>query len=86
MASTDELKRAIDLAISGDWDAAHVVAQSDERDPLHRWLHAILHKMEGDDGNSRYWYRGSGHSHDEFAGPEDELKSLRAALDRAAKS
>jgi hypothetical protein len=86
MASSDELKHAVDLAISGDWDGAHAVAQTDERDPLHRWLHAVLHKIEGDGFNSRYWYRGSGHSYDDFAAPEDELRAIRDALPGNIKS
>ena len=51
MASKDDLKHAIDLALAGDWDGAHTVAQRDEADPLYCWLHACLHKMEGDAGN-----------------------------------
>ncbi len=81
MASTEDLKRAVACAIAGDWDGAHAIAQRDEQDPLHRWLHAVLHKIEGDDFNSRYWYRGSGHAYEDFASPEDELKAIRAALD-----
>lgn len=80
MASKDDLKRAVDLAICGDWDAAHAIAQTDERDPLHRWLHAVLHKIEGDNFNSRYWYRGSGHSYEEFASSEVELQAICDAL------
>jgi hypothetical protein len=81
MAAADDLKRAVDLALSGDWDGAHAVAQRDERNPLHRWLHAVLHKIEGDDANTRYWYHGSGHEPDAFASPTDELRAIRAALD-----
>jgi hypothetical protein len=80
MANTDDLRRAVDLAISGDWDGAHAIAQREEGDALHRWLHAVLHKIEGDDYNSRYWYRGSGHSYEEFASPEAELAAIRDAL------
>jgi len=80
MANAHELKRAVDLAISGDWDGAHAIAQSDERDPLHRWLHAVLHKIEGDGFNSRYWYRGSGHAYEDFASTDIELKAIRDAL------
>ena len=81
MATADEPKRAVDLAPSGDWDAAHAIAQRDERDPVHRWLHAVLHKIEGDDANSRYWYRGSGREPDAFASSQDELQAIRATLD-----
>lgn len=81
MASTEDLKRAVQLAIDGDWSSAHAIAQRDEQDPLHRWLHAVLHKIEGDDFNSRYWYRGSGHSFEDFASTEEELKAIRIALE-----
>lgn len=81
MAVSEDLKRAIELAIAGDWDGAHQIAQRDERDPMHRWLHAILHKIEGDEINSRYWYRGTGHSHEEFASPEAELQAIGEALE-----
>jgi hypothetical protein len=40
----------------GDWDAAHRVAQDVEsRDGA--WVHAYLHRKEGDIGNAGYWYR-----------------------------
>ncbi|WP_409559858.1 hypothetical protein [Hyphomicrobium sp. MC8b] len=81
MAVSADLKRAVDLAIAGDWDSAHQIAQRDERDPMHRWLHAILHKIEGDDFNSRYWYRGSGHSYEDFPSPEAELQAIAEALE-----
>jgi hypothetical protein len=40
----------------GDWDAAHDLAQSDEGG-AGDWVHAYLHRKEGDDGNAAYWYR-----------------------------
>jgi hypothetical protein len=40
----------------GDWDRAHNVAQDvDDRDGS--WVHAYLHRKEGDLGNAGYWYR-----------------------------
>jgi hypothetical protein len=40
----------------GDWDAAHRVAQEvDDADGA--WVHAYLHRKEGDEGNAAYWYR-----------------------------
>jgi len=43
----------------GDWDAAHVCAQEDEsRDGS--WVHAYLHRKEGDIGNAGYWYARAG--------------------------
>lgn len=43
----------------GDWDAAHTVAQ-DVSDPDGAWVHAYLHRKEGDLGNAAYWYRRAG--------------------------
>lgn len=40
----------------GDWGAAHRVAQ-DVADHTGAWVHAYLHRKEGDDGNAAYWYR-----------------------------
>ena len=40
----------------GDWDAAHQIAQ-DVPDPDGAWVHAYLHRKEGDAGNAAYWYR-----------------------------
>jgi len=40
----------------GDWNAAHEVAQ-DVPDPDGAWVHAYLHRKEGDAGNAAYWYR-----------------------------
>lgn len=43
----------------GDWDAAHKVAQ-DIDDEDGSWIHAYLHRKEGDPGNAAYWYRRAG--------------------------
>ena len=40
----------------GDWNAAHEVAQ-DVPDPDGAWVHAYLHRKEGDADNAAYWYR-----------------------------
>ena len=40
----------------GDWEMAHRIAQDvDSKDGA--WVHAYLHRKEGDPGNARYWYR-----------------------------
>jgi len=43
----------------GDWDAAHHVAQDIDTDEG-AWIHAYLHRREGDLGNAAYWYRRAG--------------------------
>jgi hypothetical protein len=43
----------------GQWDAAHTAAQAaGDRDG--DWVHAYLHRKEGDLGNAAYWYRRAG--------------------------
>ena len=46
-------------AAKGDWDAAHKIVQ-DEETPEAAWVHAYLHRVEGDLGNAGYWYRRAG--------------------------
>lgn len=58
--TTARLKAAVASARSGRWDDAHDIAQALEGEPMADWLHAVLHKIEGDDGNARYWYRRCG--------------------------
>ena len=43
----------------GDWDAAHCVAQ-DIADDDGSWVHAYLHRKEGDLSNAAYWSRRAG--------------------------
>ncbi|MFL5331927.1 MAG: hypothetical protein ACJ8H8_01835 [Geminicoccaceae bacterium] len=47
-------------AARGEWDAAHAIAQQHEGDPAYDWVHAHLHRVEGDLGNAGYWYRRAG--------------------------
>lgn len=43
----------------GDWQRAHRLVQQEE-DAAGAWVHAHLHRVEGDDGNAAYWYRRAG--------------------------
>ena len=43
-------------AAKGQWDEAHGIVQ-DEYDAGSAWVHAYLHRVEGDLGNAGYWYR-----------------------------
>ena len=51
--------RALWLDAGGDWDGAHDAAQADEGG-AGEWVHAYLHRKEGDAGNAAYWYRRAG--------------------------
>ena len=43
----------------GDWEKAHSIVQNDATE-LGCWAHGIVHMLEGDLGNARYWYRRAG--------------------------
>jgi hypothetical protein len=43
----------------GDWNKAHETAQ-EVGDPDGAWVHAYLHRKEGDAANAAYWYRRAG--------------------------
>ena len=46
-------------AAKGDWTKAHEIVQ-DEQGVDAAWVHAYLHRVEGDLGNAGYWYRQAG--------------------------
>lgn len=74
------LQEAVELALKGDWQAAHLIAQDHEGDEIANWIHAVVHRMEGDLGNARYWYRRCGRSLREEVSTQDELREIRATL------
>src|SRR5215469_11298590 len=43
----------------GNWERAHESAQQDEG-AAGSWVHAYLHRKEGDSSNAAYWYRRAG--------------------------
>ena len=43
----------------GDWDKAHEIANGVD-DKTGAWVHAYLHRKEGDLGNAGYWYQRAG--------------------------
>jgi hypothetical protein len=46
-------------AAKEEWDKAHAVVQGDGSDEA-AWVHAYLHRVEGDQSNAAYWYRRAG--------------------------
>jgi len=51
--------KALALLAAGDWDGAHKLVQDDPSREA-AWIHAHLHRVEGDLGNARYWYGQAG--------------------------
>jgi hypothetical protein len=52
--------RALWWDAKGDWDKAHKCAQQDEESAAGVWVHAYLHRKEGDLSNAGYWYGRAG--------------------------
>lgn len=76
----NELKRALRLMEDGDWRAAHEIVQKDEDSPLSCWAHGIVHLMEGDLPNARYWYAEAKRAFPENPSVPAELRVLREKL------
>lgn len=62
----------------GDWDAAHRTVQDLETADA-AWVHAYLHRREGDQGNARYWYARAGRPASRLP-LDDEWEEITAAL------
>lgn len=60
----------------GEWERAHAIVQKEEDDAA-AWVHAHLHRIEGDMDNARYWYRRAGRQV-EHRRLEEEWKTLAA--------
>ena len=57
-----ETLKSLWWARRGEWDTAHKIAQDiPSRDGS--WVHAYLHREEGDDSNAGYWYSRAGKPH-----------------------
>ena len=72
---------ALWLDARGDWEAAHTMAQeagSGDGD----WVHAYLHRKEGDEANAGYWYRRAGRPAPGVSG-QDGLRAEWEAIARA---
>ena len=86
------LNTAIRHLTRGDWQKAHAIVQNDESD-LGYWAHGIVHMLEGDIGNARYWYRRAGRpfprerdANAEIDALVDTLKARTAQAAREASS
>jgi hypothetical protein len=51
--------KALWHAKHGDWEDAHDIAQ-EIHTPMGSWIHALLHLIEGDQGNANYWFHKAG--------------------------
>ena len=71
--------QALWWAAKDEWDKAHKIVQDDESREA-AWVHAYLHRHEGDVENARYWYRQCGHKLRDEVSIQAELRELQAVL------
>jgi predicted Rdx family selenoprotein len=69
------LEKALELLEEGAWQKAHEIVQGD-KSTLAAWLHGIVHTLEGDLDNARYWYRKADRT---FPGPDAVKQEIAAA-------
>ena len=76
------LLQSLLLESSGDWASAHRIAQDDpSKDGS--WVHAYLHRVEGDLGNASYWYRNAGRNLPEISLVEEWEYIAMALLEKS---
>lgn len=80
MGAARVLRSAVAHLEKGDWRAAHEIVQKDEESALSCWAHGIVHVMEGDLANARYWYRAAKRAFPENYSVAEEIAQLKAAL------
>ena len=73
---------ALWCAGTGDWDQAHRIVMDDASREA-AWVHAYLHRVEGDIPNARYWY-AQARRPESRAPLESEWEEIVAALLGAA--
>lgn len=78
--SPAQLEKALGHLERGDWQAAHEIVQKDEESALACWAHGIVHIMEGDLPNARYWYREAERDFPAAPSLGEEIKALKGAL------
>lgn len=66
----------------GDWQKAHPIVQDDDSE-LGCWAHGIVHLLEGDLGNARYWFRRAHRTFPDAPDAATEVAALAAALAEA---
>jgi Tfp pilus assembly protein PilF len=72
------LAKALEHLAAGEWQPAHEIVQAD-KSVLAAWMHGIVHTIEGDLDNARYWYRKADR---EFPGPGAVKQEIAAARER----
>ena len=75
-----QLSKAVAHMEAGEWQAAHEIVQRDEESALACWAHGIVHIMEGDLPNARYWYGQAKRSFPSKPEADTEIRALKSEL------
>jgi hypothetical protein len=68
----------------GDWSRAHESAQQDEG-PAGAWVHAYLHRKEGDQSNAEYWYNRAGKPPSKSSSEQEWQEIAESLLERESR-
>ena len=79
VAKPAPLAKAVALLADGRWQQAHKIVQEEES-TLGAWLHGIVHTLEGDLDNARYWYKRAKREFPGVRGVKKEIAAARRAL------
>ena len=74
-----QIGTAVRYLKKGEWQKAHVIVQEDDSQ-LGCWAHGIVHMLEGDLGNARYWYRRAQRVFPKEPDPKAEIAALATAI------
>ena len=75
---------AIWYATKNNWDMAHNVVQNINTE-IASWIHAYLHRVEGDMSNANYWYKRNGTEY-YIGDPGEELEEIANLMIRSSNS
>ncbi len=76
-----ELHKAIGHLEAGDWRSAHEIVQQDEESSLVCWAHGIVHLMEGNESNARYWFHKAGQPFRGRVSIAEEISALKSTAE-----
>ena len=83
--SQSQLLEALNFLEKGDFkpgaemERGHQICPEHEGSQLHDWIHALVHRIEGDDSNAAYWYRRAGKTRHPGS-IEEEWHAIRLAV------
>lgn len=81
MNAPHPLAGAVELLAAGAWRQAHEIVQGDSS-ALAAWLHGIVHTLEGDLDNARYWYRRAARVFPGSDAVQEEIAAARTTMQR----